>query len=106
MLRESVQGAGGFYSQFCTLQIYFDDYNMNREWELISMTSHRNSDKYACCPADTFPSITFEIELQRHSGSYTAIVICPAIGKCSLHRNFVLSWDEYSNMKRFGKFSA
>jgi hypothetical protein len=54
---------------------------MNREWELISAESSRDSGLYSCCPNDTFPSITFKFVLRRHSGSYTAIVVVPAAGE-------------------------
>jgi len=63
------------------LQIYLRDYNMNREWELISVKSSRDPGVYSCCPDDTFPSVTFTFVLQRHSGSYTAIVVVPAAGE-------------------------
>ncbi|PNF14165.1 hypothetical protein B7P43_G13485 [Cryptotermes secundus] len=59
--------------------IYLHDYNMNREWELVSMTSYRESGRFPCCPNDTYPAVIFQIVLQRHSGSYTAIVVAPAI---------------------------
>jgi len=54
---------------------------MNREWELISAKSSRDPGVYSCCPDDTFPSVTFTFVLQRHSGSYTAIVVVPAAGE-------------------------
>lgn len=57
------------------------EYNMNREWELISVESRRDPGLYECCPDDTFPSVTFKFVLQRHSGSYTAIVVVPAAGE-------------------------
>lgn len=85
-----VQEDRSFYNQFCNLQVLLDVYNMNREWELISITSYRNSGQYSCCPNDTYPSVTFQMVLQRHSGSYTAIVVSPAIGECWLYHNFVL----------------
>lgn len=59
--------------------IYITQYNTNREWELISVKSSRDPGVYSCCPNDTFPSVTFQFVLQRHSGSYTAIVVVPAI---------------------------
>lgn len=64
------------------MQVYLHQYNMNREWELISVESSRDPGLYECCPDDTFPSITFKFVLQRHSGSYTAIVVVPVAGKC------------------------
>jgi hypothetical protein len=54
---------------------------MNREWQLISIEPSRDPGQYKCCPDDTFPSVTFKIVLQRHSGSYTAIVVVPAAGE-------------------------
>ena len=70
-----------FYDHFFILQIYLHEYNMNREWELISVNSSRDPGVYSCCPDDTFPTVTFKFVLQRHSGSYTAIVVAPAVGE-------------------------
>jgi hypothetical protein len=67
--------------QIFTLQIFLDEYSMNREWNLISMTSYRSAGKFPCCPNDTYPSVVFQIVLQRHSGSYTAIAVAPAVGE-------------------------
>ncbi|PSN46711.1 hypothetical protein C0J52_14444 [Blattella germanica] len=55
------------------------NYDSNREWELLSTSATREVKKFSCCPNETYPSVTFEFVLKRHSGIYASTVIVPAI---------------------------
>lgn len=59
--------------------IILSGYNSNREWKLTSMASYNKLVKYDCCPNDTFKWVSFELMLQRHSGTYSSTVIMPAL---------------------------
>ncbi|KAJ4435498.1 hypothetical protein ANN_18114, partial [Periplaneta americana] len=58
-------------------QIYLGQYNMNREWHLVSMRAYKEVETYGS--NNTYPSVTYEFVLQRHSGSYAAIAVMPAV---------------------------
>ncbi|XP_069678421.1 neuronal acetylcholine receptor subunit alpha-10-like [Periplaneta americana] len=57
--------------------IYLGQYNMNREWHLVSMRAYKEVETYGS--NNTYPSVTYEFVLQRHSGSYAAIAVMPAV---------------------------
>lgn len=49
----------------------------NHEWEIIRTTARRNSKVYTCCK-EPYIDIQFELELERRSSLYRALVITPA----------------------------
>ena len=49
----------------------------NGEWDVTSIDIEKNVLKYACCPDDLYPDITFVINLERRSLFYTYNLIIP-----------------------------
>ncbi|KAJ9585132.1 hypothetical protein L9F63_003084, partial [Diploptera punctata] len=60
--------------------IMFYDYEMNREWDLLSTRAFKETEMNCCEKNETYPTITFQFILQRHSGVYFSTVVVPAIG--------------------------
>ncbi|KAL1122091.1 hypothetical protein AAG570_003497 [Ranatra chinensis] len=50
------------------------------EWDVVDVTKKRSSTYYACC-TEPYVDIEFNVTVKRHSPSYHAVVINPAIGK-------------------------
>ncbi|XP_012263313.2 neuronal acetylcholine receptor subunit alpha-5-like [Athalia rosae] len=55
------------------------DYTPNREWKVLSANASKNVQKFKCCPEDSFPSVFFNLVLERYSEEMQATVIAPAL---------------------------
>jgi hypothetical protein len=69
-------------------QIVLEDYYLHREWKVTSMKSYKKVYKYDCCPNDTYSTVSFQVVLQRHPGSYFSTVVMPAVGEYYGSRGF------------------
>lgn len=61
-----------------TSAVDLDNYVVNGEWELLSITIQRNVVYYQCCP-EPFPDITFYIHIRRRTLYYMYNVVFPCI---------------------------
>lgn len=62
-----------------SLGVVVKDTQPNPHWKIISAKAKRSAKQYACCPNQTFPTIEFEFNMERHSGSYEVIFLIPAL---------------------------
>lgn len=49
----------------------------NSEWKVLNVSSYRHDKMYACC-AESYPDVTYSVEIQRRSPTYRAVVFTPA----------------------------
>ncbi|CAG2238742.1 CHRNN [Mytilus edulis] len=61
-----------------TSEVDLDNYVINGEWELLSITIQRNVVYYQCCP-EPFPDVTFYIHIRRRTLYYMYNVVFPCI---------------------------
>ncbi|GAB0094325.1 Neurotransmitter-gated ion-channel ligand-binding domain [Sergentomyia squamirostris] len=52
---------------------------LNHDWKLLSITMKKNTGNYSCCPNQTFPSLRYNLILERHSSTYTVYLLIPTL---------------------------
>ncbi|KAK4884723.1 hypothetical protein RN001_000994 [Aquatica leii] len=56
-----------------------NDYIPNSDWKLITVTIQRNAGHYNCCPDNTYPSLNYKFQIERHSATHAASIIIPSL---------------------------
>ena len=65
----------------------------NVEWNLLETKNYVEVKRYGCCP-DPYPSVTFEITLERKYGYYTLNIIIPTFATSALMViSMLIPWD-------------
>lgn len=49
----------------------------NSEWKITNISSWRHDKIYACC-AESYPDVTYSVQIERRSATYRAVVFTPA----------------------------
>ena len=56
----------------------YSQYTPNNVWELQRTWARRNNTMYTCCP-ESFPDLTFSLELSRRRSFYSYVLVVPGI---------------------------
>ncbi|KAK9875263.1 hypothetical protein WA026_007653 [Henosepilachna vigintioctopunctata] len=56
-----------------------EDMQPNGNWELQSVTAHKNAGKYKCCPNNTFPSLEYIFVIKRMAANHASTIIIPSL---------------------------
>lgn len=62
-----------------TLSINAKDCQPNHTWKILKAKAVKVSKTYSCCPNETYPTINFTFDLERHSGVMEVLFIFPAM---------------------------
>jgi len=60
-------------------EVDLTNYMKNGEWEIISISTERVVDFYACCPQEPYPSLKYTIHLRRRVLYYILNIIVPCV---------------------------
>ncbi|KAF5274033.1 hypothetical protein FQR65_LT04431 [Abscondita terminalis] len=55
------------------------DYIPNSDWKLITVTIQRNPGHYNCCPDNSYPSLNYKFQIERHSATHAASILIPSL---------------------------
>lgn len=62
-----------------TLSVNTKDCQPNHTWKMLKAKAVKVSKTYSCCPNETYPTINFTFDLERHSGVMEVLFFFPAI---------------------------